>query len=319
MKYKTILSFVMTLMCALPASAKTFTVEIETIDDVLVRHGEVISVKSGTISAKTLGTIDGLNFKVNQFVHKDDILLTMKSKLNAANLEKSKAALKGIQADIQSATAIHKKTKKEYQRIHTLYKAKNSPVTLSEIEAIDARFESVKSTVRGLREKLRAGKMDVAIAEEAVANQTVRAPFDGYVLRKFVEVGDAVQPGKVMIEGFSTNHLRVDAAVSQRYHEIIQNGQPLYIVPEYSKDKIQATVESKQPTYNRLSHDLMLRLRLDDSTGLRPGMLVKSYFKVGEKKVIRIPEAAVVRRSEVVAVYVIKDEKRVLLRPEFKS
>ena len=34
MKYKTILSFVMTLMCALPASAKTFTVEIETIDDV---------------------------------------------------------------------------------------------------------------------------------------------------------------------------------------------------------------------------------------------------------------------------------------------
>ena len=42
-------------------------------------------------------------------------------------------------------------------------------------------------------------------------------------------------------------------------------------------------------------------------TGLHPGMTVKAAFQLGEERVLRVPAAALVRRSEITAVYVIEN------------
>ena len=48
--------------------------------------------------------------------------------------------------------------------------------------------------------------------------------------------------------------------------------------------------------------------------GVYPGMFVRAHFVVGKAKKLLIPASAVLRRSEVVAVYVVDDAGMVRLR-----
>ena len=52
----------------------------------------------------------------------------------------------------------------------------------------------------------------------------------------------------------------------------------------------------------------------DREKGVYPGMFVRAHFIVGKAKKLLIPSAAVVRRSEVVAVYVVDDKGATKLR-----
>jgi hypothetical protein len=49
-------------------------------------------------------------------------------------------------------------------------------------------------------------------------------------------------------------------------------------------------------------------------TGLQPGNTVKVRFKLGEAERLLVPATALVRRSEIAAVYVVSPEGRVGLR-----
>jgi len=48
--------------------------------------------------------------------------------------------------------------------------------------------------------------------------------------------------------------------------------------------------------------------------GVYPGMFVRAHFVVGKAKKLLIPSGAVLRRSEVVAVYVVDDNGKARLR-----
>ncbi|MDO8310417.1 MAG: efflux RND transporter periplasmic adaptor subunit, partial [Sideroxyarcus sp.] len=51
-----------------------------------------------------------------------------------------------------------------------------------------------------------------------------------------------------------------------------------------------------------------------NEAGVYPGMFVRTHFVVGKVSKLLIPSSAVVRRSEVVAVYVLDDKNRPRLR-----
>src|SRR5690606_42021658 len=63
------------------------------------------------------------------------------------------------------------------------------------------------------------------------------------------------------------------------------------------------------------THSFQVRVELPEAeTGLQPGMTVKTTFKLGEQRRVMVPVSALVRRSEVTAVYVVGEDNRVSLR-----
>jgi hypothetical protein len=64
-----------------------------------------------------------------------------------------------------------------------------------------------------------------------------------------------------------------------------------------------------QPAADARTHSTQVKISLPDNvTGIYPGMFVRAHFTVGKANKLLIPASAVLRRSEVVAVYVV-DEK----------
>jgi len=59
------------------------------------------------------------------------------------------------------------------------------------------------------------------------------------------------------------------------------------------------------PLADSRTHSSRLRLELGEVAGLLPGQFARAYFATGVTRKLVIPEAAVLRRSEVSAVYVL--------------
>jgi hypothetical protein len=124
-----------------------------------------------------------------------------------------------------------------------------------------------------------------------------------------VELGEMVTVGKPLMTGFDPTQLRVIANVPQ--HKLKEIGsQPNVTVEVPALNRwIKAASVTVQPSADVRTHSTQVRVDLPpNQSGIYPGMFVRTHFVVGKESKLLIPASAVLRRSEVVAVYVVDDK-----------
>ena len=264
----------------------------------LILEGTVEAVNVATVTAKTSGTITEINFDVNDFVKKGMVLLRFQGTVNQAGLLRAEAGLAGATASLVQA-------KKEYKRLSTLF-AKNM-ITASQMDQAKAALAAAKSGVD-------ADQAQVSTASESVTDTVVRAPYSGYVVKRFVQLGETATVGTPLFTGMSLDTLRVQSAVPQSWLSMVRTHNHGEILLADGK-RLLADSLVFFPYADDKSHSITVRLLLPPKVdGLLPGILVKTAFKVGESQRLLVPGAAVVRRGELTAVYVVH-EQTVTLRP----
>jgi RND family efflux transporter MFP subunit len=123
-----------------------------------------------------------------------------------------------------------------------------------------------------------------------------------------VELGELVSPGQPLITGLSLETLRVNVDVPQSmFHAVRTIGKAFVYVDD---ERIDAEQLTYFPVADAEANTFRVRVDLPDgSATIYPGMFVKVGFVVGESKRLLVPSEAVVRRSELSAVYVVADDK----------
>jgi len=258
--------------------------------------GTVEAVHQSTVSAQTSGRVAELAYDVNDFVPKGAIIVRFTDTEQRAALRIASATLEEAQARLDEAD-------KEFQRITTMFE--NETVS-------KARFEQAKANHATAEARANAARSGVTAAEEQLEYTLVRAPFAGIVAKRFIEAGELVSPGQPIMSGLSLQSLRVNVDVPQSMFNPIREIGKAFI---YADDqRIDAASLTFYPVADPITNSFTVRVNLpDDSATLFPGMLVKVGFVVGETKRLLVPQQAVVRRSELTAVYVVVDD-RVTLR-----
>lgn len=259
-----------------------------------VLDGVIEAVKQSTVSSQTSGELIELSFDVDDYVKKGQIVARLRDREQRSGLSQAKASFNEAQARFDEA-------ENEYQRIRDLYKQKT--VSKSKLDGAKAGREAASA-------RLEAAKAGLTKAKEQLGYTEVRAPFNGYVIERHVEIGEVANVGTPLMSGFSLNELRVNVDVPQRL---------LNTVREYSEAKVTFThedrvIESKKLTFfpyaDARTNTFKVRVLLPKNIeGVFPGMFVKVAFKTGEKEQLMIPAKAVAYRSEVTGVYVRKDGK----------
>jgi RND family efflux transporter MFP subunit len=130
-----------------------------------------------------------------------------------------------------------------------------------------------------------------------------------------VELGEMVMPGKPLMTGFDPSEMRVVVSVPQyKMGNIGAHPEAMVEVPSLNR-WIKADSSKVQPVADARTHSTQVRVYLPaNEAGLYPGMFVRAHFVVGKVKKLVIPESAVLRRSEVVAAYVVDDKGVASLR-----
>jgi RND family efflux transporter MFP subunit len=292
--------FVAALLAAFPVSAAVPFDTVEVRYDEAPREriwdGRIEAVNRATVSAQTSGRIAELPFDVNDFVEQGAVIMRFTDTEQRAALGRAEATLAEASARLEQAA-------QEFERVSNMFE--NATVS-------QARFDQAKANRDSAVARLEAARAGVETAQEQLEYTVVRAPYAGIVSDRHVELGELVSPGQPLISGLSLQSLRVNVDVPQgMFHAVHTIGKAFVYVDE---ERIAAESLTFFPVADPGSNTFRVRVNLPDGAAtLYPGMFVKVGFVVGETRRLLVPGDAVVRRSELSAVYV-ADGDRVALR-----
>ncbi len=277
---------------------RTQTITLDKQASERVFDGTVEAVKQATMSSQVSGQIVEINFDVNDYVSKGQVLLRIKGDQRLASLSLAQAGVEEAKAALAQASS-------EQSRLKQLYD--KQMVTSAKMDAAIAAQLAAQA-------RLRAAQAQVTGASDVASDNTVRAPYSGYVLERFVQLGESATPGKPIFSGMSLDELRVLVTIPQSVHASVQERKQARVVLPDGRSVTAANL-TLFPYADKTTHTFAVRVGLpEESKGIFPGMVVKVAFTVGEKEQMRVPATAVVQRSEVSGLYVVGNQEQVQFR-----
>lgn len=261
--------------------------------------GLVEATRQSTVSAQIAGRVKEVLFDVGDRVAKGQVILRIDEREAAQALAGSQAQVLQAQAGLQNAKA-------NYERAKQLFAQK----FISQAGLDKAQADYKVALAQAAASEAGAGQASLAHGYTSVI-----APYGGVVAARQVEVGEMVMPGKPLMTGFDPSEMRVVVSVPQyKLAEIGARPEASVEIPSLNRS-IKAASVTVQPIADARTHTTQMRVYLPaNEAGVYPGMFVRAHFVVGKAKKLTIPSSAVLRRSEVVAVYVADDKGGLKLR-----
>lgn len=276
----------------------TAPVKYQMADTGYSTEATVEAVKQSTLAAQVAGRVAAVNFDAGDFVKAGTVII----RLSAQELS---SAVAGSQAQAAQAAATLANARANYERQQQLFQQKF--ISQAALDRATAEFRAAEAAARAAR----AGVGQTS----AVSGYTViSAPYSGVVAARHVEVGETVAPGTPLMTGFDPRDMRVIANIPQ-YKLTDVKAAPRVAVEIPSLGKwIDATGITVLPSADAATHTVKVRIDLPANLeGVIPGMYARAHFSVGSARKLTIPASAMVRRSEITAVYVVH-KKQVSLR-----
>jgi RND family efflux transporter MFP subunit len=266
--------------------------------------GVVEAVRQTTLAAQVSGAIVELAVKAGDRVGAGQVLL----RIDARAADQGAAA---SEAQVRAARAAQDIAAQAFARQRQLYDAQF-------ISA--AAFERAEAEHRAATAQADAQIAQAGAARTQSALHVVRAPYAGIVSEVPVTLGDMALPGRPLLKLYDPSALRVSAAVPQSAAapavpaSAVRVELPLLPVAERMQ-----TPRSVQwlPAADAATHTVTVRADLAAGpAGLAPGQFARLWLPGGGATTAKawVPAAAVVRRAEMTAVYVIDDKGRPQLR-----
>ena len=286
------------------APLKSAVVEQRDVEVAYTAEALVEAVRQSTVSSQIAGRIIELRFDVGDYVKKGDVIARIDERAASQALAASEAQVREAEAALRNARA-------EFERSKQLLAQKF--LSQAALDRAEAQYKAAQARVTALL----AGAGQAA-TERGFA--TIVAPYSGVVAVRHVELGEMATVGKPLMTGFDPATLRVSATVPQAEIAAIQAGAKARIeLPSVGK-WIDATGLTVIPTADPRTHTSQVRLGLPpDVRGIYPGIYARAHFVTGRKPALLVPREAVVRRSEVTAVYVVPDSPEPQRSPQLRQ
>ncbi len=317
-------------------SAKDYkTVKAEVLDtsSTVTLGATVVPYKEVTISAqiagqvKFLGGQEGDAFKAgDKLVAIDDDDLQARRRSAVAQILSAQAALNN--ANVQySSELVSPSINRSQDRatgfgmpmMFDNFFTRPMASTLGQARPGVQRYADVQRTasaVNRARSALMAAQAAVQEIDVKLRDAISTAPFDGVIIEKKVEVGDAVQPGMVLLKFAYVDFLRIRAEVPVRLVSGLKRGMMIPAKIEVGGGlNIMARVSQVFPIADQSRHTVTVKFDLPKGVPGGPGMY--SEIQIPDPTSTNaalpvIPQSAVVMRGSLPGVYILANGKKSL-------
>lgn len=270
----------------------TAPVEFREVETTVSAEAVVEAVRQSTVASQIAGRIVDLPFDVGDRVEKGQVIARIDERAASQALAASEAQVRSAEATLANARAA-------YERSQQLYAQKF--ISQSALDKAQADFRAAESQMKAML----AGAGQAA-TERSFA--TLTAPYGGVVSARLVQLGEMATPGKPIMTGFDPASLRVVATVASPQVPAIQASSRTRIEVPAANRWVEARAIVVVPSADPRTHSTQVRIELPpDVRGIYPGVFARAHFVVGSASRLMVPREAVVRRSELTAVYVITD------------
>ena len=163
--------------------------------------------------------------------------------------------------------------------------------------------EDLTEAIQSAAETLRSAELNMDNLQEAMNNYTITSPISGTIIEKAAKVGDALSTGSDLCTIYDLSYLEMTIKVDELQVSSLKVGQSVQVTADAVKDKtyegLLTRVSMKGDTSGGTT-TYPVTVRIDETTGLRPGMNANAEIVVAQaKNALTVPNAAIVRGSYV--------------------
>ena len=307
--------------------AKVVTVN-EALQPVVYEAVGTIRAKvSATVSSKLMGVIRAFRVAEGDAVSAGDVLVELDNRQVSAQLNQTQAALSEAQqgkaaavSGQRSAEANAERAKLAYRRSRTMLEG--GAITQEAFESVDAQYKQAqaalaqaRSMVDAASDRIKQARAAVDAAAVASKDARVMAPFNGKVTAKLADAGELAAPGTPLLTIERGSGYRVDLVVPENYIDRVRIGQPISVViPALDDATIDGSVDVIVPSADQGSRTFVVQVGIGDQTPLKSGMFARAPLAIGEKRMIRIPQTAVIRQGQLTGVFIVDSDQTARFR-----
>jgi HlyD family secretion protein len=313
---------------------KVEVVRQETVKRAVEVVGTLAAVDQVTVSSETEGKVSKILADLGDRVTAGQALIQLDNEKQQYNFDQQKAALARALAqygaadpqhlpdiektpDVQKATADLQQAKQSYDRANELFKRTLVPrQTLDDAETAlqskRASYESSLQSAKNLRASIQASEATMKLADRQFRDTQIRAPFDGYIERRLVNLGELVKAQMPVIAVVRVDPLKVIAEIPEKMAPWISDGQPVQLyVDAYPTRKFEGKVSRISPAVNTATRAFPFEALVPNRDAvLKPGTFARVHIESGkEDQVLSLPHSALQYRYGVNRVFVVDSDK----------
>ena len=267
-----------------PAEERVIPVGVQVIDEVsgIVSNsypGYLEEGQSVEMAFKYGGTLQQLNVKEGSAVRKGQTLASVSS-------PQMESTRRSAQATLEQAQDAYDRLKKVHD---------NGSLPEIKWREMVADLEKAQSALD--------------LADAMLADNTIKAPFDGTVASVNAEVGENIAPLKPVIKIINTKGMAVKISVPENEIAKVQVGDTAEVViPALGDKRLNGKVIEKSMTASLLTHSYPVKVLVEQpEKELTPGMIGKVVLKSDVSTGIIVPANAVLINQEGKFVWIVED------------
>jgi membrane fusion protein (multidrug efflux system) len=243
--------------------------------------GLLESAQGVDVTTEVGGLVAEIKFDSGQQVHRNDVLVRLDDSVEQGELRQAQAQLPAALSNLQRYTQL----------------AAQGNAPLMRLDEVRSRHDALQQQITSLQATL--------------ARKTIRAPFDGVLGVRHVNLGQLVSPGTVIANLQNVNAMRISLIISQRDMARVQEGFPVEAtVDAYPDRRFSGNVIAIEPSVNAQSGVVRVQAEISNAERvLRAGMMATVEVILPDvQRVVIVPVDAIAFTLYGNSVFVVKDE-----------
>lgn len=277
-----------------PPPVAVAPVSIIDLTDEIEATGELTARFQARVAAEVSGRIEQILVRDGGEVAAGDVIMLIDPERHELELRSSRAGLTDANAGLREA----QREAKRMRRLH------------GKSVAAQSKLDGAETALLRARSAVEAAQAKLGVAERALREASVTAPFAGFLAEHLVSAGEFVQPGRELFELVALDPIEVEFHLPEIDSSRVAIGNQVIVrVAPYPDREFTAEVVFISPKIDPRTRTLRVKGAISNKQGLlRPGLFARASLGIAQLTDLTfVPEESVLQRADGAVIFEVKD------------
>lgn len=279
------------------APAAVAVAPVKGVDEpvIIEATGSFQADESSDVAPESSGRVTETPVDIGQHVAKGAVLIRIQAVDANLRLDEARAAVERAEANLKLAESQNSLAQTTAKRNEALLKGGLVPQTTADEARTQA--ETSANSVLVARATLSQSRAQLALAQKAVNDVVVVAPFAGYISQRRVAAGEFVQPSTAVVTLLRIDPLRLQLTIPSVQAGAVAVGQAVTArVDAFPGQTFEGKISAVNPLIAAESRSFTVEARVPNpGSQLKPGMFAVASINQGRtERAMLVPKRAVV-------------------------
>jgi membrane fusion protein (multidrug efflux system) len=228
-----------------------------------------------------------------------------------SNIEKLAADARLSAAKAEEAEALANLEQATRDRVYFDDLEKRQSAKAREVDLARSVEKASQAKLDRARAAIASAEQDIDRVREELIRFNITAPFDGVVVKKWMELGQWVTKGASVVELVSRGKIDAVVDVPEQHVNSLFEDEDIELLVDAMKLRVTGKIQAIVPDGTNAARTFPVKIRVDDQKGrLKPGMSMTAWLPSGEKTpTLTVPRDAVLINALGSAVWVVVEGK----------